>query len=326
MKKVFFLSFCLSLYLGAHAIEIHTVATTPGHLYTDAGTYLKTVTNLTVTGTIDARDFGTMRNYMSRLSVVDLSGVTIAAYTDGRKTFRENEIPTYAFNNCETLTSVTMPAKMTSIGIAAFYGCTGLTGELTIPSGLIAIGDYAFFNCIALSAVTIPSSVVTVGYQAFGYCSSLTGIMIPSSVRSIGDYAFAACKSLTAVTIPSSVTSIGNCAFQDCTGLNTISIPSSVTSIGNYAFDNCVSLTSVNTYGTDPDEITLGSVVFYFVPTSTCNLYVPSETKALYTAAAQWKDFTNKAEMISTSTATLSGKSTDAHPDLLTDYVVVMKK
>ena len=41
---------------------------------------LKSISNLTLSGTIDARDFKTIRDYMSALDTLDLSAVTIAAY------------------------------------------------------------------------------------------------------------------------------------------------------------------------------------------------------------------------------------------------------
>ena len=42
---------------------------------------------------------------------------------------------------------------MTSIGEAAFYNCTGFTGNLVIPNSMTTIGDYAFRNCTNFSSV-----------------------------------------------------------------------------------------------------------------------------------------------------------------------------
>ena len=42
---------------------------------------LSSITNLTITGTIDARDFKTMRDDMPVLAELDLSGVTVSAYS-----------------------------------------------------------------------------------------------------------------------------------------------------------------------------------------------------------------------------------------------------
>ena len=103
----------------------------------------------------------------------------------------------------------------------AFYYCTSLT-SVTIPDSVTSIGDSAFYYCISLTSVTIPNSVTSIGNQAFYNCTSLTSVTIPDSVTSIGFVAFCNCASLTSVTIPDSVISIGNSAFYDCTSLTSI--------------------------------------------------------------------------------------------------------
>ena len=45
--------------------------------------------------------------------------------------------------DCTSLTSVTIPNSVTSIGRCAFYGCTSLT-SITIPDSVTSIGDEAF--------------------------------------------------------------------------------------------------------------------------------------------------------------------------------------
>lgn len=62
--------------------------------------------------------------------------------------------------------------SVTSIGKAAFGGCSGLT-TVTIPSSVTSIGEYAFRGCSSLTSVTIPNSVTSIGYQAFYGCTGL---------------------------------------------------------------------------------------------------------------------------------------------------------
>ena len=140
-----------------------------------------------------------------------------------------------AFYNCRSLTSIAIPDSVTSIGNGAFLGCDSLT-SITIPEGVTGIGSSAFYNCDSLASIEIPDSVTSIGNEAFRNCSSLTSITIPDSVISVGDSAFSWCRSLTNITIPNSVISIGDYAFSSCASLASITIPDSVTSIGDKAF------------------------------------------------------------------------------------------
>jgi len=86
MKKKFllFINIISSVMLFATAPTTIAVPSTGGGLstaITSAGGDLNTVTNLAVTGVLDARDFVTMRDKMPLLAVIDLSGTTIAAYS-----------------------------------------------------------------------------------------------------------------------------------------------------------------------------------------------------------------------------------------------------
>ena len=170
-----------------------------------------------------------------------------------------------AFYNCDSLTSVTIPNSVTSIGSSAFYDCTSLT-SVTIGNGVKSIGSDAFYSCTSLTSITIPNSVTSIGSFAFSSCTGLTSVTIGNSVTSIGSYAFYYCTNLKSITIPDSVTSIGACAFYKCTSLTSITIPDSVTSIGNYAFYECTGLTSINYCGTQSqwNAISKGSYWNYY--------------------------------------------------------------
>ena len=109
------------------------------------------------------------------------------------------EIYQYAFYYRDDITSITIPAGVTSIGDSAFYSCSSLTSiACGKNSKLISIGDYAFSGCGGLTSIVFGenSKLISIGDGAFGYCYSLTSITIPDNVTSIGSDAFYGCYTL----------------------------------------------------------------------------------------------------------------------------------
>ena len=181
---------------------------------------------------------------VTSLGNVFKDNTTITSFNELQYFTGLTRISDYAFDDCSSLTSITIPSSVTSIGDYAFEGCSSLT-SITIPSSVTSIGWSAFSGCTGLTSVTIPNSVTSISGEAFCGCYSLTSITIPNSVTSIGDYAFADCSSLTSVTIESGVTSICIGAFCGCSRLTSITIPGSVTFIGMDTFYGCSSLEEV---------------------------------------------------------------------------------
>ena len=109
-----------------------------------------------------------------------------------------------------------------SIGTYAFYNCTSLT-SLTLPPGMTgSIGTYAFCNCTSLTSLTLPPGMTgSIGASAFRDCTSLTSITLPPGMTgTIGTYAFYNCTSLTSLTLPAGMTgSISSYAFRNCSAL-----------------------------------------------------------------------------------------------------------
>lgn len=121
---------------------------------------------------------------------------------------------------------------------------------------------------------------------------------LPTSIVTLKDYVFSGCSGLTGdLTIPSTVTSIGTQSFYGCSGFTgNLTIPSSVTSIGENVFRGCSALTSIVSLATTPVDLSASSGVFNYVDKTSCTLYVPIGSAALYRAANQWQDFTHIIE------------------------------
>ena len=230
------------------------------HTYPSAGSYVMTLTatdgEFAFYGTSIVPSFLRYDNGTS-----NSSGYRSGAYLNTIQKIELGDgvcIGQCAFQNCYSLTSITIPDGVTSIGSNAFQNCHSLT-SITIPDGVTSIVDYAFSGCYSLASITIPDGVTSIGSNAFQNCHSLTSITIPDGVTSIGNYAFQGCSSLASITIPDGVTNIGNYAFRDCPSLASITIPDGVTSIGDYAFSGCSSLASI----TIPDGVTsIGQCAF----------------------------------------------------------------
>jgi len=160
---------------------------------------------------------------------------------------------------------------VTSIGVQAFCGCSGLT-QVTLNSNAITSKSY--------------SSSSTLG-NIFG--SQVNEYVLGDDVTSIGSYAFYGRSGLTSVTIGNSVTSIGKYAFNGCTNLTTISIGSNIQSIGERAFANIDKLNKFTCYaGAVPtaDRTTFENSYINYV-----DLYVPSASVNEYNSKSPWREF-----------------------------------
>jgi hypothetical protein len=73
-----------------------------------------------------------------------------------------------------------------SIGSNAFYGCSELT-SITIPASVTSIGDYAFHYCGNLTSITIDAvTPPSLANGALYYTSSSLKIYVPS--ESVAEY------------------------------------------------------------------------------------------------------------------------------------------
>jgi hypothetical protein len=211
-----------------------------------------------------------------------------------------------AFEGCKSLTSITIPNSVTSIGTAAFQ-YSGLI-NVTIPSSVTNIGFSAFESSSIVSIsvdvnnetysstdgvlynkskstlvrvpqvdnFSIPNTVRIIASGAFS-SSGIKSVVIPSSITKIDTGAFRDCESLTNITIPNSVTSIGARAFAHCESLTNITIPNSVTSIGDQAFHSCTSLASI----TIPNSVTSIGQTAFCNCTSLTNITLPSNISVI---------------------------------------------
>lgn len=191
-------------------------------------------------------------------------------------------IAEYAIMDCSSLTSVTIPSSVISIGAQVFSKCTSLS-SVNIPSSVKYIGENPFDrtalyndpsnwvdnvlyvdNCLINAKpelgenYKIVEGTRVIADRAFlGYFST-TSLTIPSSVVNIGTRAFSSLYELTDIQVES-----GNPAYLSENGVlydadktillhyprvkkdDTLTIPSSLRYIGEYVFEGCDYLTTI---------------------------------------------------------------------------------
>ncbi|WP_243346890.1 leucine-rich repeat domain-containing protein [Parabacteroides sp. FAFU027] len=282
MKKLFLiLCFVLLAAIANGAVSKSVNVTTVGTLNTLlTSTEKATVTDLTVTGTIDARDFKFMRDNMTMLTNLNISSINITSYSGDAgpsysSSFPANQISEYAFYEKTSLKTIKLPASITSIGQFAFYQ-SGLTGSLTLPGNLKSIGYLAFYECPGLTGtIIIPKSVNQIDAVPFGLCSGITAFIVED-----GNNYFTAtngvlfnknqtllilypCGKTGNYEIPGTVNIIGKNSFAWCAGLTgSLIIPNSVTRIEDLAFNYCTGLSGILSI---PNSVTyIGSYAFQY--------------------------------------------------------------
>jgi M6 family metalloprotease-like protein len=145
------------------------------------------ITELKLTGSIDARDFRYLHDFSS-LYNLDISEVSIIAYegeegsADWYAYYPENEVPTYAFFDVRNwqpsgISSIQLPHSAISIGLEAFGYCTNLI-SVQLPENLVHIQGYAFYNCNSLPEIDLPISITVIEDYAFAYCTNLQEITV----------------------------------------------------------------------------------------------------------------------------------------------------
>lgn len=242
------------------------------------------VTSLTLSGQIDARDFKTIRDELRGLIQLDLSGVTIVAYSgtrgtvEGMQNYPANEVPPYAFFQTD------------------YYFGLHKVQQITLPPSVVAIGEYAFASCYRLNVLNIPPEVTSIGRNAFQFCFSLNQLNIPQGITTIETGLFRG-SGLNNALLPNSITTIKDSAFSEMYYLMTASIPASVNSIGTRAFYYCQQMNDLYAFPVTPPDLSNSEEVFAGVNMNSCILHVPRGSADLYAVAEQWKDFLQIVEM-----------------------------
>jgi hypothetical protein len=299
MKRLFTISLCLCLYLAGHSQVTQSVhVTTAGTLSTLADAYLTTVTNLIVTGNIDAQDFKTMRDSMTNLVFLDISSVEITAYdgpngtVDYSTSYPANELPRQSFSNMHgdpfatyaQFTNIILPNSITTLSAGhmgpegPFEGLSSLT-SVTIGTNTQSISEDPFAmdlfrSCVSLIEINVqPDNQQYLSIDGVIYDRNVTEIVLfpngrtnydmPATVITVPQNVFERCEKMTEFTVQT-----GNGNFSAIDGIlydknQTALIRYPAKKVGDYTTLNTVKIISDNAfaYSSVVDNITIGPSV-----------------------------------------------------------------
>lgn len=282
MKKLLLLStMCFSIWFGqaqvSRTVEMHMAGTLMFEIYPD----LKTITDLTITGPLNAIDFKIIRDSMPALKNLDLKAVMIEQYmgTDGTNSNPTN--PSFPFNY-----------KAQEIPSGAFNYKTNFE-TVILPDSAKYVGSKAFYKFLAKNPINIPNKMsVTTG---FVYCATPFTVDTENGLHSALDGVLynklqtqliqVPISKTGLFTVPSTVTTINGSAFAGSEALSAVSIPQSVTNISGAAFNNCSAQINVDVNNTAYSSIdgvlyNKTQTTLIQVPTSKTGSYKIPETVA----------------------------------------------
>lgn len=127
---------------------------------------------------------------------------------------------------------IVFASPVTKVKSSAFYAESSLT-SITLPKGVASIGEEAFRRCVFLREIILQEGLTSIDNNAFYDCKSLKSITIPEGVTNIGSYVFCNNEALESIELPISLLSLGDYVFKECTSLKSLTIPEGVTSIGS---------------------------------------------------------------------------------------------
>lgn len=205
-----------------------------------------------------------------------------------------------------TLTSVTIPQNVTTIGDGAFRCNNSMTQIKVAPNNRHFISiDGTLYTADRAELVAfpgnktechVPEGVTKIRNNAFRQCKNLKEVTLPQTLTTIGESAFCTCYALNGISLPESLTSIGEFAFMGCTRITEITLPSSLASIGLGAFVACSNLTDVYSQIDNPVDVEIGRVAFGNEPYSRCLLHVHNGKSEAYRKVVGWNNFVHIKE------------------------------
>lgn len=219
MRKTYLFTLLVSVLFSCtlNAQTTKTVdVTQPGTLSATLGEDLKTVKNLTVTGKINSSDIDGLTQ-ASALEVLNLLDAAIVD-VEGKET---TAFPGYVLRKHSSLTTLTFPKTITSVGNGAFFKCLKLK-KVILPETIKKLNESVFMSCSTLAEINFPNELESIGRNAL-YMTAITEFVAPKSLKILGDNALYGTQ-ITKVVLNDRLEKIGQAAFAACKQLAKIEI------------------------------------------------------------------------------------------------------
>lgn len=203
--------------------------------------------------------------------VADSSSVAITGYIGAKpegklvlpskaiyqgKEYFVNRLLEKAFNGCNKITSVYLPATITDIDFHCFRGCTGISEYVFDEAnpnfkgqGPIILNKDGTMLCHVSEWVknefTAPDEVTIFRWSAFNYCTGITKI-ICNNAQEMSRDTFLGCDNLEEVVLSDSMTFMFEGLFEGLPALKTVILPKSLETISEKAFAYCTALEEID--------------------------------------------------------------------------------
>lgn len=191
----------------------------------------------------------------------------------------------YNFCTCYSLRSITLPQGTTAVLDNMFQYDMTLT-HVSFPKSIASIGAYAFASCYGIEKLTLPDACTTIGTYAFQNLTAMASITMSPNLQTLPTYALYQSFSVGEIVLPTSLKTISTNSMQNMYNLTKLTIPASVTSIQANAFANCYAMSEIHFKRTTPPTVA-NSNAWTGIPT-TCVIYVPRGCLNAYKSASNY--------------------------------------
>ena len=131
---------------------------------------------------------------------------------------------------------------MKNIGDRAFEDCRSLT-QVTLPNSVTIVDNTCFSGCIKLTAVQLSERMTAISWNLFKDCRSLAQITLPENIAWVAEDAFANCIALKSIKskalYPPAVTTNGYSVQLNYTGKLIVPVGSKDSYVKSKGWGHC---------------------------------------------------------------------------------------